>query len=327
MAKICMNESCRATTTALEWKKGWGLKSGGFAILCYDCGSAYENSVYCEIFHLEESGWRECKLCGKRIHCGCISSKSLHDYLDFGGVGCISCAKSLETHLIRPIQIQKDDIPNGFGLLTSHKNSDPQSSVVENRMGGISIDKQKVMKLSKAMDAKELNHFPQPQRSESNASNGKMKREEIMLSTEEVGTGFPNLIQLVGPSISAKPENGRPKLGLTDMCELLAQPPLSFSLSTPLDTPNSLLPPPGEVVERREQNKNPPFQQGQRTRHILPKPSKIGLTIGSEANNVSVSQTRIARPPAEGRGRTQLLPRYWPRITDQELQQISGEYP
>ncbi|XP_057472831.1 B3 domain-containing transcription repressor VAL1-like isoform X1 [Actinidia eriantha] len=325
MAKICMNESCRATTTALEWKKGWGLKSGGFAILCYNCGSTYENSVYCETFHLKESGWRECKLCGKRIHCGCIASKSLHDYLDLGGVGCISCAKSLETHLVRPIRIQKDDIPNGFGLLTANKNSDPQSSFVENRMSGVSSDKQKLMKLSKAMVAKELNHFPQHRKSESNACNGKIKREEIMLSTGEVGTGFPGLIQLVGPSISAKPENSRQKFGLTDMCELLAQPSLSFSLSTPLDTPNSLVPPPGDVVEGREQNKIPPFQQGQRTRHILPKPTKIGLTIGSEENNISVSQTRVARPPAEGRGRTQLLPRYWPRITDQELQQISGD--
>lgn len=37
---------------------------------------------------------------------------------------------------------------------------------------------------------------------------------------------------------------------------------------------------------------------------------------------------RVARPPGEGRGRNQLLPRYWPRITDQELKQInSGEYP
>ncbi|VFQ69634.1 unnamed protein product [Cuscuta campestris] len=32
----------------------------------------------------------------------------------------------------------------------------------------------------------------------------------------------------------------------------------------------------------------------------------------------------FARPPAEGRMNSQLLPRYWPRITDQELQQISG---
>lgn len=27
------------------------------------------------------------------------------------------------------------------------------------------------------------------------------------------------------------------------------------------------------------------------------------------------------------RDRNQLLPRYWPKISDQELQQISGEYP
>ncbi|GFZ13406.1 B3 domain-containing transcription repressor VAL1 [Actinidia rufa] len=326
----------------------------GVAIIMALIHLTYENSVYCETFHLEESGWRECKLCGKRIHCGCIASKSLHDYLDLGGVGCISCAKSLETHLVRPIQdltfmalvlvlmqnsymnlvievdktvmgFKRMDIPNGFGLLTANKNSDPQSSFVENRMSGISSDKQKLMKLSKAKDAKELNHFPQPRKSESNACNGKIKREAIMLSTGEVGTGFPGLIQLVGPSISAKPENSRQKFGLTDMCELLAQPSLSFSLSTPLDTPNSLVPPPGDVVEGREQNKIPPFQQGQRKRHILPKPTKIGLTIGSEENNISVSQTRVARPPAEGRGRTQLLPRYWPRITDQELQQISGD--
>lgn len=27
--------------------------------------SAYENSIFCETFHLEESGWRDCKFCGK----------------------------------------------------------------------------------------------------------------------------------------------------------------------------------------------------------------------------------------------------------------------
>lgn len=36
---------------------------------------------------------------------------------------------------------------------------------------------------------------------------------------------------------------------------------------------------------------------------------------------------RVARLPVEGRIKSQLLPRYWPRITEQELQQISGEYP
>lgn len=39
------------------------------------------------------------------------------------------------------------------------------------------------------------------------------------------------------------------------------------------------------------------------------------------------TQIRIGRPRADARGRSQLLPRYWPRFTDEELQQISGKYP
>ncbi|KAG1347182.1 B3 domain-containing protein [Cocos nucifera] len=37
------------------------------------------------------------------------------------------------------------------------------------------------------------------------------------------------------------------------------------------------------------------------------------------------AQMRNGRPRVDPRARTQLLPRYWPRITDQELQQISGD--
>jgi hypothetical protein len=33
------------------------------------------------------------------------------------------------------------------------------------------------------------------------------------------------------------------------------------------------------------------------------------------------------RPRMDAKARSQLLPRYWPRITDQELQHLSGEYP
>lgn len=36
---------------------------------------------------------------------------------------------------------------------------------------------------------------------------------------------------------------------------------------------------------------------------------------------------KFARTAIEGRGKNHLLPRYWPRINDQELQQLSGEYP
>lgn len=66
----------------------------------------------------------------------------------------------------------------------------------------------------------------------------------------------------------------------------------------------------------------------------------------AEHSSVTVSRAQQSTPPpavvnyngldssgeAQGRNerhrdRNQLLPRYWPKISDQELQQISGEYP
>ncbi|KAL7172996.1 hypothetical protein ACSBR2_032459 [Camellia fascicularis] len=44
MAKICMNKACQATTT-FQWKEGWGLNSGAFATLCFNCGYKYISSV------------------------------------------------------------------------------------------------------------------------------------------------------------------------------------------------------------------------------------------------------------------------------------------
>ncbi|KAJ8647774.1 hypothetical protein MRB53_000797 [Persea americana] len=91
--RTCMNASCGATS-ATEWKRGWELRSGGFANLCDKCGSAYEKLIFCDMFHLNESGWRECNSCGKRLHCGCIASKSSLELLDSGGIECLNCVKN-----------------------------------------------------------------------------------------------------------------------------------------------------------------------------------------------------------------------------------------
>lgn len=69
-----------------------------------------------------------------------------------------------------------------------------------------------------------------------------------------------------------------------------------------------------------------PELTGQKVRHFVPKPLKV-MPLDATKDLGSLPHMRVARPPADGRGRNQLLPRYWPRITDQELQQISGEYP
>lgn len=103
----------------------------------------------------------------------------------------------------------------------------------------------------------------------------------------------------------------------------LVQTNLSISLSVSSNS-NAL----SEVVaeERQLNTAISSFHQGCRPRHLLPRVPTI-LASGLETNSSSISQLRVARPPVEGRVKNQLLPRYWPRITDQELQQISGEYP
>ncbi|KAL2488471.1 B3 domain-containing transcription repressor VAL1 [Forsythia ovata] len=298
-SKICMNEVCRATTSS-EWKKGWGLKSGGFATLCYNCGSAYENSVFCESFHQEESGWRECRVCGKRIHCGCIASRFLHEYMDFGGVGCINCAKHMEIHLMQSTQIPGDAISNG--TYVTNGIGDVHPIVVENRINDENFSMERLLQLTKTVGANEPGQSFHSQ-----------KRETV-----ERNRQFQNRTQrLAESSAFIKTDNSRAKQGVKDVYESLAQPHLSISLSTPLGSNSSGLPFAAGIVEGSEQSKGS-SEQGQRSRNIFPKPP----VLGSEQNKGTV---RVARPPAEGRGRNQLLPRYWPRITEQELQQLSGD--
>ncbi|OMO83005.1 hypothetical protein CCACVL1_11620 [Corchorus capsularis] len=322
-SKICMNSSC-GTATTHEWKNGWPLRSGGFAPLCYRCGSAYEDNVYCDTFHLEESGWRDCRLCGKRIHCGCIASDYMFELLDYGGVGCTSCAKRSRLHSIRRIQTHGDEIPNGFGALPI---TNARSSSAESKVVGDHVDDRTLAQLCKIMEANELNLLPQSQTGDTNSSIGQPRGEEVICPVAEVGSSFSNAMQqFVLTSNFAKAEDAKPSLDIRDIHDSLSQPSLSMTLGGPSGNPNFVLPFSSGLADGKEQSKtSPSFQQGQRSRPILPKPSKNGLGTSPEVNKSVVPQARIARPPVEGRGKNHLLPRYWPRITDQELQQLSGD--
>ncbi|CAL5427004.1 unnamed protein product [Camellia sinensis] len=181
--------------------------------------------------------------------------------------------------------IPNNDISHGFGPFTANNIGDLQSSYVEHRMGGISLDKEKFTQLSKSMNANELSHCPQTQRGDTNASIEQIQQEEIVFPNGEVRAGFPDLIRRsVGSSIFAIPKNNRPILGEKDMYKSLAQPSTSLIFSNPLETPYSVLLSLGGAVEGREQNKVPPVKQGKKTCLILPKPPKTGLTVGSDAN-------------------------------------------
>ncbi|KAL7124682.1 hypothetical protein ABFS83_14G064700 [Erythranthe nasuta] len=278
-SKNCMNQLCRATTSS-EWKKGWILKSGGFATLCYNCGSAYENSVFCETFHSDESGWRECRICGKLVHCGCIASKYLHEYMDFGGISCSSCSKRLEIHTPPSIQ-SRGEIPSSTFIPKSGGIRDARPIVIEKRIEEDRFSTERLLQLTKAIAVNEFS--PESSKRAPNPS--------------------PH-----SSSVFAKIDSkSRAKLGVKDTFESHAQPSRNFSLTVPPLTSE-------KILEGGESSKD----GGPKTRHVFsrpPKPTPLG----------AAPQARVARPPADGRGRNLLLPRYWPRITDQELQQLSGD--
>ncbi|PIN23858.1 hypothetical protein CDL12_03417 [Handroanthus impetiginosus] len=67
-----------------RFRNGWRLHSGH---------SVYEEGRFCETFHSNDDGWRDCESCGKLVHCGCIVSFNTHLLLDFGGIICMECSR------------------------------------------------------------------------------------------------------------------------------------------------------------------------------------------------------------------------------------------
>ncbi|KAH6775687.1 hypothetical protein C2S52_013248 [Perilla frutescens var. hirtella] len=81
------------TSNPDHFRNGWRLRSGEFAQLCPRCASAYDDGRFCETFHSNDDGWRDCESCGKLVHCGCIVSFNTHLLLDFGGIICMECSR------------------------------------------------------------------------------------------------------------------------------------------------------------------------------------------------------------------------------------------
>ncbi|OIW19039.1 hypothetical protein TanjilG_10600 [Lupinus angustifolius] len=309
-SRICMNVAC-AITTSIRWRRGWALRSGEFADLCDKCGSAYEQSTYCDVFHSNDSGWRECTFCGKRLHCGCVVSMSQFELLDTGGVSCINCARNLG---IQPVATtgKPNESETSKGKNVSEKNFISLANQLNVRG----------MQIGHYASNDGLRWWLKPHNFDTSGTSAEIIVEEVPPSIENIGntsiSQFPP--ESNGSSKAAKEDNNTSDMEMQDTYEPLTQTTMTHAAplghSNPFQT---------AITDEREQSKtSSPLLAGSRSRQLSPKPLRSTLTAGLEENISMASQTRVARPPAEGRGRNQLLPRYWPRITDQELQQISG---
>ncbi|XP_071717686.1 B3 domain-containing transcription repressor VAL2-like [Rutidosis leptorrhynchoides] len=274
-SRICMNELCKGDLIAggdESYKKGWNLRSGDFAKLCFNCGTAYEQVAFCELFHLEDTGWRECTLCGKRLHCGCIASSAFIELLESGGVKCVTCVdNSIRDHSI------------------SEDKADECGISIENSVGEIRSSYIRMLK--------------SPCDNNDDTSTSQMKHEEFVPSKGEIQANPTSISTFNGTCEYRESTQGKCIYGA------LVETDLTMGLvpSSSLEKPSFL-----------------PCTAGPWSRHILPKMPKPILPQAFDPN-ANVNQIRVARPPVEGRIKNQLLPRYWPRITEQELQQISGD--
>jgi hypothetical protein len=137
---------------------------------------------------------------------------------------------------------------------------------------------------------------------------------QFFMKQEEASTSILNQVSISSLSHGLKPEiRYRSSPVQTNLT-------ISLAPSPPSKSPNFYR------FDERDMSKSiSSFHQGSKSRHLLPRAPKSVIVGDANIANTVASQIRIARPPVEGRVKNQLLPRYWPRITEQELQQISGD--
>lgn len=213
------------------------------------------------------------------------------------------------------------DTENSYGSVRSTTNnaSDGHAELNGRAMGN-KAGEGKLVHLCGISEATESSGWAQAQRDGILSSIGQ-NSQEFKFPFREEDTRFSNVLKQSNHSLTFTTiENKRPTWESKNMHELLS-----------LTSGNYTFPSATKIVEGRHEGKTtqgpPPLHQGRTSYPILPKPSMTGLTMNLERNKGMISEARTPRPPGEWRGKSFLLSRYWPKITDQELEQLSGEYP
>ncbi|KAK1368520.1 Zinc finger-type transcription factor [Heracleum sosnowskyi] len=302
-------------------RRGWRRRTGDFADLCHRCASAYEDGMFCESFHLNASGWRCCESCGKQIHCGCIVSFHMFVLLDAGGIECMGCAR--KSFVLTPNPAWPPPFFHNHGF------SD------------------KVKDLSVKNWSSIAGSGPVPWREAPSWFNNNTIQVGLnakMPSQAEVPGGIDGLYAHERVPVfldknkkcesSGRPINGSLKTGAfenevsgikyeeqpTRYTNVTHRP--DFSILEPSTQTNHFGPALNPEFKReiKEQNKVSGMHA-----HVNSPPA-IGICFPSSSGVESSgkAQAHDGNPRWDGRVRSQLPPRNRPKITNQELQEISG---
>ncbi|KAG8634450.1 B3 domain-containing protein Os07g0563300 isoform X3 [Manihot esculenta] len=313
-SKKCFNSDC----VDFKSRKGWRLRSGEFAELCDRCASAYEEGRFCETFHLSATGWRCCDSCGKRVHCGCIVSIHAFTLLDAGGIECMTCARK--------------------NIVLTSNSAWPPSFFYNTPLS------ERFKDLSVKSWSQLAGSGPVPWRQAPSLFNSSIPHSELhprnlyeidRLNPSERSSA-PSLEKGRVEDFPDRLVNGSLKLGTRDILEngnagtsSEEKPGVCLGISQhPVLKEDPSTPQLGMAISFASLNESNGQIGGLGTPLRQTAPPLLAKQFhGNLHNGVDSSpdtQIRIGRPRADARGRSQLLPRYWPRFTDEELQQISG---
>jgi len=125
-------------------------------------------------------------------------------------------------------------------------------------------------------------------------------------------------------NVSSKPTKSDMKV--RDIYESLARTNLSMTLNTPFGNSNSFGG--GEKQQQTENSIPNPSEAQPKSQNLLHKLPNSTLATESEKNACLASPIHhVAKKSPIRRQRKHISARNLPKITDQELQQLSGEYP
>ncbi|KAK9092363.1 hypothetical protein Syun_027274 [Stephania yunnanensis] len=330
-SKICFNPDCKESSSSSSVserpRKGWRIRSGELVELCGRCASAYEEGRFCKTFHLDSAGWRICESCGKPLHCGCIVS--VHELVlrDSGGVECLACANKnviMASNQIWPpaSSIMSRTLPERLKdypvtivghwwhpsnvQMTAAVNSELHWRMPQNveLLSSTPIGKNKQVGMPERVKSGNL-ELPALSRAANGNSGDNITASNTFKMDEVAPDGLQGLayevhsdsgVHISRELSSSKDDSSIPRLGSAVFYTSSADANLASRGSETLSQGQTPL----QLVKQYHGNPH------------------NGVESSSE------TQLRIGKQRADARGKTQLLPRYWPRITDQELQQISG---
>ncbi|KAJ1700708.1 hypothetical protein LUZ63_000487 [Rhynchospora breviuscula] len=363
--RTCFNSFCKEPTKPdPQRRRGWRLRSGEYAELCDRCLCIFEQGNFCETFHSDVAGWRSCENCGKRVHCGCIVSVQSFVLLDAGGIDCLACARKIfgmcaiqapgaiwlpssSMHHPRMPTMRPPagtPFPGHWRQASNLWNTSSVQSDLQQRLA-FEFDRPSCsekflqqVRASAALQQHQHQHHHQqqqvpdkkfeemPERSGVSTlppnSIGPIMREKFGAN----GAGAPGLDPAYPYSIYHRVEGGNsnPSTNGLPHGHHISDPSVESHGSSGVyrDESGSGLPvlsptfQPKESIRVGHGQTSGPSSSGSPMKQQFFPPTDGG-GVGDIRNG--------SRPRLDIRARSQVLPRYWPRSTGQELQQINGE--